>query len=176
MGDVTIRPAADGQGYLGSTTYTWDVLNAVTKNFSISHPIKQGWELKHSVLEGPEIAVFYRGEGQLINGTVEIDLPDYFEKLTIDGNRTVLLTPIAETGIPISNLASTYVVDGKFSVVMIGNANPSQKFFWEVKAVRADVPLLDVEIQNTREYDNTIDDVVEKHQADYYDYPIRERD
>jgi hypothetical protein len=174
--DITIRPTADGEGYLGSTTYTWAVLNAVTKNFSISHPIKQGWELKHSVLEGPEIAVFYRGEGQLINGTVEIDLPDYFEKLTIDGNRTVLLTPIAETGIPISNLASTYVVDGKFSVVMIGNANPSQKFFWEVKAVRADVPLLDVEIEDTRDYDNTIDDVVEKHQAGYYDYPIRERD
>jgi hypothetical protein len=100
----------------------------------------------------------------------------HFEKLTIDGNRTVLLTPIAESGIPISNLASSYVIDGTFSVVMIGNANPSQKFFWEVKAVRADVPLLDVEIEDKRAHDKTIDDIIEKHQADYYDYPIRERD
>ncbi len=100
-----------------------------------------------------------------------------FEKLTVEGNRTVLLTPIVEQGTAaISNLASSYVIGGKFSVVMIGNANPSQKFFWEVKAVRADVPMLDVEIEDKEGHDKEIDEITEKHQAEFYDYSIRERE
>ncbi len=122
-------------------------LYASTKNFIIDHPLDpENKQLIHSTLEGPEIAVFYRGEGQLQNGKAEVVLPDYFEALTRKENRTVLLTPMAEFDEqPISNLAYFPIKDGKFKVKAIDNNNPSQKFSWEVKAIRADIPPLEVE-------------------------------
>ncbi|PIR91145.1 hypothetical protein COU03_02935, partial [bacterium (Candidatus Gribaldobacteria) CG10_big_fil_rev_8_21_14_0_10_41_12] len=69
-------------------------LSASTKNFVIDHPLDpENKQLIHSSLEGPEIAVFYRGEAQLQNGKAEVVLPNYFEALTRKENRTVLLTP-----------------------------------------------------------------------------------
>jgi hypothetical protein len=115
------------------------------KNFQIKHPSKEGMVLVHSTLEGPEIAVFYRGEAALEDGKATIRLPDYFEVLTIKENRTVLLTPKFESDEPISSLAASEVNDGKFTVRTIDERNPSQKFYWEVKAVRSDMPRLVVE-------------------------------
>ncbi len=117
----------------------------VSKNFVIDHPSKEGYKLVHGTLEGPESAVFYRGESQLASGKAIIFLPDYFESLTRVEGRTVLLTPKFEGTEPISNLASSQVKDGKFSVRGIDSNNPSQKFFWEVKGVRSDIPELVVE-------------------------------
>ena len=56
-----------------------------------------------------------------------------------------MLTPKFEEEIEISMLAASEVKDGKFIVKTIDNKNPSQKFYWEVKAIRADVDLLEVE-------------------------------
>jgi len=118
---------------------------ATIKNFDIRHPLDSAKRLIHSTLEGPEIAVFYRGEDQLLNGRAEIKLPDYFEALTRKEGRTVLLTPKFDGDEIISNLAASSVMDGKFTVRAIDSNNPIQKFYWEVKAVRADQPLLQVE-------------------------------
>jgi hypothetical protein len=101
--------------------------------------------LVHSTLEGPELAVFYRGESQLANGEATVLLPDYFEALTRKAHRTVLLTPRFEEGSPVSMLAASEVKDGQFTVASVDSKNPTQKFYWEVKAVRADVPRLEVE-------------------------------
>lgn len=121
-------------------------INASTKNFLINHPLyPETHELVHSTLEGPEIAVFYRGEAELSGGETRITLPAYFEALTRKENRTVLLTPKFEEGIKVSTLAASEVKDGKFTVKMIDSNNPSQKFYWEVKAIRADVGILEVE-------------------------------
>ncbi|MGE5379043.1 MAG: hypothetical protein ACM3XO_28630, partial [Bacteroidota bacterium] len=121
--------------------------SAPSKNFLIDHPLHPDThELVHSTLEGPEIAVFYRGEGQLSNGETTVSLPDYFEALTRKENRTVLLTPKFEEGTEVSILAASEVKDGKFTVVkMAESKNSSQKFYWEVKAVRADIGILEVE-------------------------------
>lgn len=120
------------------------------KHFLINHPLDlENKYLIHSTLEGPEIAVFYRGEAQLSNGEAIISLPDYFEALTRKENRTVLLTPKFSDDAPISMLAASEVKDGTFTVKMIDSKNPSQKFYWEVKAVRADVEKLEVERTNT---------------------------
>ncbi len=105
--------------------------------------------LVHSTLEGPEVAVFYRGEAQLSNGEGTVTLPEYFEGLTRKENRTVLLTPKFEEGTPISMLAASEIKDGQFTATMIDSNNPSQKFYWEVKAVRADVAVLQVEQEKT---------------------------
>ncbi len=117
-----------------------------SKNFMIDHPLDpENKQLVHSTLEGPEVGVYYRGEAQLQNGQTEVVLPSYFEVLTRKENRTVLLTPKFDSNEPISNLAASAVENGKFSARAIDSQNPSQKFFWEVKAVRADIAPLEVE-------------------------------
>ncbi len=121
-------------------------ISAVSKQFVIQHPLDpENKLLVHSTLEGPELAVFYRGEAQLIKGEATIELPSYFEALTQKKNRTVLLTPIHENNSSLSALSASHVTEGKFTVKMIGDSNPSQKFYWEVKAIRSDMPDLEVE-------------------------------
>ena len=120
--------------------------NSNVKNFVIDHPLDpQNKQLVHSTLEGPEIAVFYRGEAQLQNGKAIVELPSYFEALTRKDVRTVLLTPKFDNNEPVSNLAASAVTDGKFQVRAVDENNPNQKFYWEVKAIRADVAPLEVE-------------------------------
>ena len=120
-------------------------ITGTSKNFEIDHPAKPGYKLVHASLESPENAVFYKGEGQLQNGIAIVNLPDYFESLTATDNRTVLLTPKFDSDEPVSNLAASSVKTGKFTVRAIDNQNLSQKFYWEVKAVRRDIPPLVVE-------------------------------
>ena len=125
-------------------------LNAKTKQFVIDHPTNHEKDLQHSTLEGPEIGVYYRGESQLINGKRMIVLPEYFEALTHDENRTVLITPKCDPGeMKTSSLAASAVRNGQFSVTAIDDNNKQQRFYWEVKAVRSDVPQLNVEVLKT---------------------------
>jgi len=95
--------------------------------------------LVHSAIEGPEHAVYYRGEAQLVNSEIEITLPRYFEALTRKEHRTVQLTPVGGYS-PL--YVAEEVKDGKFKVAAPSGGNPSQKFYWEVTAVRADIPEL----------------------------------
>ncbi len=72
-----------------------------------------------------------------------IQLPDYFESLTRKEGRTVQLT--AKNGwSPL--YVDGNVEDGKFIVKTTEYGNGEQEFFWEVKAVRADVELLQAEV------------------------------
>jgi len=119
---------------------------ATYKNFDIPDPRYNDphKRLIHSSLEGPEHAVFYRGEAKLKNGKAIIKLPDYFEALTRKEGRTVILT--------CKNGWSPLYVDGeiengKFIVRTTKNGDPNQEFYWEVKAIRADVPPLEVEVR-----------------------------
>jgi hypothetical protein len=149
-GDICLNPQGRNVG-IGTTNPSAKLevngdLKAKNKKFSIDHPLRPDTHnLVHSTLEGPETAVFYRGEAQLLEGEKTILLPDYFEALTRKENRTVLLTPKFEENFEISMLAASEVRDGKFTVKMIDNNNSSQKFYWEVKAIRSDVEILEVE-------------------------------
>jgi hypothetical protein len=126
--------------------------SATTKNFQIDHPLEPTKKfLVHSSLEGPEVAVYYRGEAELQNGEAIIDLPAYFEALTRKEQRTVQLTPIG-------GWAPLYVEDGvkdgRFTVKAANTANSVPRFYWEVKAVRADVaPLI---VEKSKEESQTI--------------------
>ena len=111
-----------------------------SKRFQIPHPTKRDYELVHACVEGPESAVFYRGEAQLTNGRAIIKLPDYFEALTRKDRRTAQLTP---KGKEPYLLSYTDIVDGVFSVY---GTKPGGFFSWEVKAVRADIQALKVEV------------------------------
>jgi hypothetical protein len=117
---------------------------AVTKNFRIVHPLNKKKYLTHSCIEGPEIAVFYRGEGRTNkSGRATVKLPDYFEALTHESGRTVQLTALIEDedGEEFGQLAASRVEDGTFGV---RSSLPLQQFYWEVKAVRADIAPLEV--------------------------------
>jgi hypothetical protein len=130
----------------GHVTLSGNLNVSGTKNFAIAHPLaRESMRLVHASLEGPEAAVFYRGEAQLTDGAAVIELPLYFEALTRADQRTVQLTPIVDDGDTASALGATRVRDGHFRVRMITPGNPAQRFWWEVKAVRADLPPLVVE-------------------------------
>jgi hypothetical protein len=115
-----------------------------TKNFRIPHPLKRGKDLVHSCLEGPEVAVYYRGEGETTDGWTEILLPDYFEALTLPSDRTVQITAIVEDDddAAFGRLGAGRVTAGKFRVY---SSEPTARFYWEVKGIRKDVERLIVE-------------------------------
>lgn len=115
------------------------------KAFTTLHPLDEEQVLVHACLEGPESAVYYRGEGRLAKGAATVKLPAYFETLTRVEGRTVQLTPLFDGKEALAGLAASEVRDGRFRVRAIGQGNASQRFFWEVKAVRADLPHLAVE-------------------------------
>jgi hypothetical protein len=152
--------ASTGGALMGSNNgniirFYWDggfrcVVDVTTvKTFVIDHPqYPENKHLVHACLEGPEAAVYYRGEAQLVDGWVEIKLPDYFEKLTRKEGRSVQLTCIADDPAdewcPV--LHATRPKNGKFFVGLgSGMHITDQRFWWQVTAVRKDVPRLLVE-------------------------------
>lgn len=64
------------------------------KNFDISHPNKPGWRLRHTCLEGPENAVYFRG--RLKDANV-IELPEYWKNFVDPESITVSLTQIGSS-------------------------------------------------------------------------------
>ncbi|MFA5027200.1 MAG: hypothetical protein WC713_04945, partial [Candidatus Methylomirabilota bacterium] len=131
-----------GQVFVNSL-YAQGTLYGSVKYFQIPHPQNPDKKLlTHSSLEGPEIGVTYRGEAQLQEGEVSVGLPAYFEALTRSEQRTVHLTPV-------EGWSPLYVVskvrEGRFVVRTAKGGDPNQRFYWEVRAVRADVGLLQAE-------------------------------
>jgi len=140
-GSVEVSGSAQIDGslkVLGNTEID-GVLHTTAKNFAIPHPLRPEERLLHGCLEGPEAGVYYRGEGMLESGTAVVRLPDYFEALTRPEDRTVQLTAKGTEPFLLSYEA---VANGRFTV---HGSNPSGRFAWEVRAVRADIPRLAVE-------------------------------
>jgi hypothetical protein len=133
---VTIGGAAGG------------VLKAIVKDFDITDPRYNDPNLRlvHACIESNENGVYYRGESKLVEGVVEINLPDWFEDLTKEENRTIQLTPLFEDRL-IEQIAPSKIINGKFTVHGMGRINGDQEFYWEVKAVRKDIPTLVAEQQ-----------------------------
>jgi hypothetical protein len=134
------------------TVTTGGTLTAATKNFRINHPLDPERRfLIHACLEGPENAVYYRGLGRLEGGLARVELPDYFEALARPEGRTVILTSCCEENESISVLAASGIVNGAFNVRAADDRNPRQRFYWEVKAVRADVEPLETDEQKAED-------------------------
>ncbi len=124
----------------GGDVRTGGTFYAASKNFVIDHPGRPGYRLVHSCVEGPEAAVYYRGEAQLTGGTATVQLPDYFEALTRREGRTVQLT--AKGSEPFL-MSATEVENGSFTA---HGSLADGYFYWEVKAVRSDIEVLAVEV------------------------------
>jgi hypothetical protein len=104
------------------------------KTFIIDHPNdKQNKYLVHACLEGPEAGVFYRGKCTIQNNrSAVITLPQYVRKLAYDF--TVQLTPIRTSPMKPTQLTSSKVIDGKFTVY-----GTNGSFFWLVFAKRQSI-------------------------------------
>ncbi len=124
-------------------------ISGAAKFFKINHPLYPDKKLVHASIEGPTLDVFYRGISELVNGEVEIELPEYFEALTRQENRTVLLTAeVDNSDAQVAQLAYSAVRNGKIKVFEVNESrNPFQKFSWVVMAIRSDTDF-DVVVDN----------------------------
>ena len=131
-----------GMSGAGGTRYfsidTAGNLRATTKSFDIPHPTKEGMRLVYGVLEGPEHGVYHRGtiEGK---GLVQVNLPDYWNKLVGD-QYTIQLTPWGNYNVSIDTKTENY-----FTIQLVGDAI-SRKFKkikvdYLVHGSRLDAPL-----------------------------------
>jgi len=126
----------------GNIQASGDIVARGAKKFVIDHPTQAGKSLTHAAIEGPEAAVYYRGEGRLTGGTAVIQLPIYFESLTRPEQRTVMLTNVdGFDRLAIQTQQELQVHNGTF-IVISERRDSTQRFSWEVKALRADVERL----------------------------------
>ena len=110
-------------------------IQATTKSFVIDHPSKEGMTLRHGSLEGPEHAVYIRGQtkGNLI------DLPDYWSDLVDEDSITVQLTPkLYHQNLYVRSVDSEKVVVGS-------SEDTTPEFYYLIHAERKDVDKMVVE-------------------------------
>ena len=120
-----------------NTSYQFYVngsLGAVSKSFVIDHPTKEGYELRHGSLEGPEHAVYVRG--RVRNGVIK--LPEYWTGLVDMSTITVQLTAIGGMS------RTVWVKDLRDNKVITGGGDA----FYFIQAERKDIDKLEVEVAN----------------------------
>jgi len=108
-------------------------LGATSKSFVIDHPTKEGYELRHGSLEGPEHAVYVRG--RVRNGVIK--LPEYWTELVDMSTITVQLTAIGGMS------RTVWVKDLKDNKVITGGGDA----FYFIQAERKDIDKLEVEFE-----------------------------
>ena len=123
-------------GTIPGSAVNVDTVTATVKNFVIDHPTpeKEGYKLRHSSLEGPEIGVYFRGKST----ESIIHLPDYWKDLVDEDSITVNLTPFG-------SLCQHYIEDIKDNQVIIGCACGTPNYHFTVYGERKDVEKLVVE-------------------------------
>jgi hypothetical protein len=103
------------------------------KTFVIDHPVDPDRYLVHACLEGPESGVYYRGESELKDGEIWIELPPYVSRLA--HNLTVQLTQInSSRDDAFARLRAGHVTGQGFTVY--GDAC---QFAWHVFGTRNDI-------------------------------------
>ena len=114
------------------------------KTFVINHPVDAHRNLVHACVEGPTADVFYRGETKVGEwGSASVQLPPYFEALTVPGSADVMMSYVCATPqeytrtceyrlftpIPLMLENNSFIVSGR----------PQSTFTWVVHATRRDV-------------------------------------
>jgi hypothetical protein len=131
---VRNAPGASGGGgvYYNNTgkEFTWDA----GKTFIIDHPLDPvNKHLVHVCLEGPEAGVYYRGKGEIVNGSfVEVQLPSYVGALCTD--LTVQITHIYDGSVKVFSASEVDTAANTFTV-----HGENGRFNWLVHGKRGDV-------------------------------------
>ena len=108
--------------------------NGGAKTFVIQHPLEHDKYLVHACLEGPEVGVYYRGSGEILENKdkVQIQVPNYVDVLA--KNVTAYVTPVFNdenyksnrnlgVGEFSNNKFTVYGKPGKFNWVLYGERN-----------------------------------------------------
>lgn len=139
-GNITLGIGALN-GTIPGSAVNVDTVTATVKNFVIDHPTpeKEGYKLRHSSLEGPEIGVYFRGKST----SNIIDLPDYWVDLVEEESITVNLTPFGSS-------CQHYIEDIRDNQVIIGCACGTPNYHFTVYGERKDVEKLVVEYKEEK--------------------------
>ena len=124
--------------YIEAKVVRTTVLQASIKNFVIPHPTKEGKQLVHTCLEGPENGVYVRGK---LSNRTEIVLPEYWTNLVDESTITVSLTPVgAHQDIIVKRI-------GDNKIYLQAKPGIPINCFYHVFGTRKDVPKLVTEIE-----------------------------
>lgn len=125
--------------YIEAKVVRTNVLQASVKNFVIPHPTKEGKQLVHTCLEGPENGVYVRGK--LLNKNV-IELPEYWTNLVDENTITVSITPVGAH----QDIIVKRIGDNKVHL----QAKPGIPIncFYHIFGTRKDVPNLITEVDS----------------------------
>jgi hypothetical protein len=131
-----VRGGITGPNMLFYDTATYEVTYGA-KSFVIDHPLDAANKyLVHACLEGPEAGVYYRGKGEIINGTsVIIHLPEYFGTLCKDADdATVQVTHIYDGKIKAFSAGEVDLENNAFTVY-----GENGRFNWLVHGKRGNI-------------------------------------
>lgn len=115
---------------------------AALKSFVIPHPIYHDKYLVHGCTESPHGGVEYWGEVLVEDGVGEVVLPEYFEALCAEEDRSVLLTQSddADTEDEFVMVKAGRIRDGRFGVYC--SEFGRFRFSWLVKAKRRNIDFM----------------------------------
>ena len=107
-GDMFVSGAVDC-GNKGKLAARFGVADSKPKPFDLEHPTKgKGHRLRHACIEGPEVAVYYRGRLKESN---VIHLPYYWKDLVHEDSITVQLQPIGSNqNLVIQEFSNEFIV------------------------------------------------------------------
>ena len=135
QGDAFFSGAVDC-GNKGKLASRFAAADASPKPFDLVHPTKgKGHRLRHACIEGPEVAVYYRGR---LKDNERIDLPYYWKDLVHEESITVQLQPIGERHYHLN------VIEFTNEYIIVGEADDKPiDCFYHVYGERKDInPLI----------------------------------
>ena len=107
---------------------------ADVKSFKVEHPEDSNKDIWYASIEGPEAAIYDRGNAQLIDGSVFVPFPETFKLLVDFESLTIQLTPQSAES---KGLAVVEKNNQGFLVKELFNGTGSYAFYWEIKANRS---------------------------------------
>jgi hypothetical protein len=115
-GGAYLRDSDSGvYAYIASGVYgIWTngtIDTAGTKSFVQPNPTDPTQAIYYAALEGGEAGTYYRGSGQLVNGTAVVELPEHFSLVTEEEGLTVQVTPRADcNGLYVAEVTTRRIV------------------------------------------------------------------
>jgi len=70
---------ANAHGLYATSVYCVGTLYKGVDNFRIKHGLREGYDLFHSVIEGPQADLIYRGKVDLVDGQASIDMDSHYD-------------------------------------------------------------------------------------------------
>lgn len=105
-----------------------------TKSFRVPHPTQPNKEIWYAAVEGPEAAMYVRGNVELVNGEALVEFPEHFRLMLSDPKTTTItLTPGSFDS---KGLAFGEVTANGFRIKELLGGTGTYEVHWEAKAVR----------------------------------------